>query len=386
MRVALIGGGTGGHIYPALAIEQALRGECAARNEPYSALFLGTRRGLERTLVEPAGIPLRFVPARPLRRRLSLDVLATIAVDAAGIAVAAWILARFRPDIVIATGGYVTFPAIVAARMLRTVRCIRAPLVLLEENARPGLVNRLLVPLVDEVWGAFPASASALGKRFVMTGVPVRRHIVERPSKARARANLGIDPQAFVVVVMGGSQGARSINLATSALVTRRTLPANWWIVHVSGERDYGAAHAALREKPAENRVTLLPYLDDPGPAYAAADLVVARAGASTLAELAATGTPSLLIPYPHASEDHQAANARVFEDAGAAAVVADASLDGDALWWKLQDLAAKTETRAAMAAAAAALAPTEPAATIARRVTALTGGAGRRGGEERRS
>ena len=382
MRAALTGGGTGGHIYPGLAIDAALRADCAARGEAYSSEFFGTHGGLESTIVAAAGIPIAFVPSRPLVRRVSIDVAVTAATNAAGVAVAVRALARFAPDVVIATGGYVCFPVVVAARMLRLAGRIRAPLALLEENALPGLTNRLLAPLVDEVWGALWSASAMFGKKFVATGIPVRPEFHAAIPRPRARERLGIDAQATVVVVMGGSQGARSVNDATTAMVTRRTLPASWWILHVCGKRDYEYVKAEQREKPAANRVTLVPYLDDPSPAYAAADLVVARAGGSTLAELASTGRPSVLIPYPHASEDHQSANARVFEEAGASQILADAELSGDALWWSLRG-ALEDDKRTAMGKAAATLAPSDASAMIVRRVRTLREGRRARSDED---
>src|SRR5208282_2645629 len=200
---------------------------------------------------------------------------------------------------------------------------------------------------------------------------PVRREFKALPPRPRARERLEIDPHATVVVVLGGSQGARSINEATLDMVTRRSLPAGWWILHICGERDYDAMKARLIERQPGNRFTLVPYLDDPSPAYAAADVVVARAGASTLAELAYTARPSLLIPYPFASEDHQAANARVFAESGAARVLHDAELGPDVLYWALTE-ALESETLAAMSKCAAGLAPADAAAMIVRRVRLL--------------
>ena len=368
MRVVVTGGGTGGHIYPGLAIDTALREDCALRGEEYASVFFGTSRGLESTLVTKAGMPLELIPSRPLRRKLSGDTLATVVANAAGIAFASKALALFRPDIVISSGGYVAFPVVAAARALRTARRIQSSLALLEENALPGLTNRLLAPFVDEVWTATWTSPAAFRRKAVVTGIPVRREFKVLPPRPRARERLEIDPHATVIVVLGGSQGARSINDATLDMVTQRALPPSWWILHICGERDYEAMQARLREKKAGNRFTLVPYLDDPSPAYAAADLVVARAGASTLAELAYTARASLLIPFPFASEDHQAANARVFADSGAARVLHDAELGPDVLYWALTE-ALEPETLAAMSKCASALAPADAAAMIVRRV-----------------
>jgi UDP-N-acetylglucosamine--N-acetylmuramyl-(pentapeptide) pyrophosphoryl-undecaprenol N-acetylglucosamine transferase len=285
-----------------------------------------------------------------------------------GIGVALRALAAFRPLMVVATGGYVCFPVVVAARILRSLRMLRCGIALLEINVTPGLTSRLLAPLVDEVWTTYAASAASFGHKAVLTGAPVRASFRTDGDARGARERLGLDPNGITVVVMGGSQGARSINEAVAALVTRRTLPPRWQVLHVSGERDYAYMQAEEREPAAGNRVQLVAYLNDPADAYAAADAVVARAGASTLAELAVTATPSVLIPYPHAADQHQQHNAEVFAEAGAAVVVSDDRLDGDALWWTLRDIL-EPDRHAAMSAAARALAPRDAAAAIVARI-----------------
>jgi UDP-N-acetylglucosamine--N-acetylmuramyl-(pentapeptide) pyrophosphoryl-undecaprenol N-acetylglucosamine transferase len=363
-RIAFTGGGTGGHIYPALAIDGALR---AAQPEgEYEARFFGNEHGLEATLV--TSMPVRFVPSAALQRKLSLGTLRTVAANAAGVFVALRELAAFKPTMVIATGGYVCFPVVVAARILRVLRVVRCRIALLEINVTPGLTNRLLLPLVDEVWTTYAASAVSFGRKTVVTGAPVRASLRAANDPRAARVRLGLDPDGTTIVVMGGSQGARSINEAVAALVTRRTLPPAWQVLHVSGERDYAYMAAEERSVTPGNRVRLVPYLADPADAYAAADVVVARSGASTLAELAVTGTPAVLIPYPHAADQHQAHNAALFADAGAAVVVPDAGLDGDKLWWTLQGVLEGGRS-AAMATAARSLSPHDASAAIRLRV-----------------
>jgi UDP-N-acetylglucosamine--N-acetylmuramyl-(pentapeptide) pyrophosphoryl-undecaprenol N-acetylglucosamine transferase len=364
LTVAFTGGGTGGHIYPALAIDDALR--AAYRDDAYEPRFFGNRDGLEATLV--TSMPLVFVPSAPLQRRFSFGTLRTLAANVRGIVTAMRALAAFRPLMVVATGGYVCFPVVVAARILRLLRVLRCGIGLLEINVTPGLTNRLLVPLVDEVWTTYAASAESFGRKAVLTGAPVRASLRGTRDAHAARERLGLDPDGTTVVVMGGSQGARSINEAVAALVTRRTLPSHWQVLHVSGERDYAYMEAEEREPAAGNRIRLVAYLSDPADAYAAADAVVARAGASTLAELAVTGTPSVLVPYPHAADQHQQHNAEVFAQAGAAVVLADEHLDGDLLWWTLRDVL-EPDHHAAMAAAARSLAPGDAAAAIVARI-----------------
>lgn len=368
LRVAFTGGGTGGHIYPALAIDGALRARHPA--DAYEARFFGNRGGLEASLVTT--MPLSFVPSAALQRKLSPGTLRTVFANAAGVLAALRGLARFKPAMVVATGGYVCFPVVVAARALRLLRLARPRIVLLEINATPGLTNRLLAPLVDEVWATYAASVKSFGAKTVVTGTPTRASLRSLPSPEAARERLGLDPGRRTVVVMGGSQGARSINQAVAELVTERTLPADWQVLHVSGERDHASMEEQQRRALPGNRVRLVPYLPDPADAYAAADAVVARAGASTLAELAVTATPAVLVPYPFAAEQHQAHNAALFAAGGAAVVVPDDKLDGARL---LETLRAVLEParNAAMRNAARSLVPPDAAATIAERIERAT-------------
>ncbi len=366
MRVAFTGGGTGGHIYPALGIDDALR--AALGDAPYERRFFGSRQGLEATCVTT--MPLTFVPSAPLQRRISLGTLRTVARNLAGVAVALRALLAYRPELLIATGGYVCFPVVVAARLLRLVGLLDTRIALLEINARPGLTNRLLGPLVDEVWIAYAPSRRYFG-RAVLTGTPVRASLARRIEPALAREALGLRPERTTIVVMGGSQGARSINDAVAQLVTSQSLPADWQILQISGERDYAAMVSREAVLAPGNLVRLLPYLADPADAYAAADIVVARAGASTLAEIAVTSSPSVLVPYPFAAEGHQTANAELFAAGGAAVVLRDRELSAETLVATLRAcLAAPARSR--MRAAAAAVSPGGAAARIVERITAL--------------
>ncbi|HEV3155217.1 MAG TPA: undecaprenyldiphospho-muramoylpentapeptide beta-N-acetylglucosaminyltransferase [Candidatus Baltobacteraceae bacterium] len=365
MKIVFAGGGTGGHLYPAIALADALAGRA-------QMLFIGTADRLEKKIVPRAGYDLQTVWSRPLVRRISFAAITTAVVNAVGIAQSMRILMEFRPNLIVATGGYVCFPVVVAAKMLRTLRALRVRLALLEPNARPGLTNRLLVPLVDEVWGAFARDRTAFGGKYVHTGVPVRQSLFRANNRIEASRRLGLDPSRRTILAIGGSQGARSINEAIAALVTRRALPADWQVLHVSGERDFSYMQAEERDLFGNNAVVLVPYLNDMADAYAVCDIVIARAGASTLGELAALGIPAVLIPYPFASEDHQTTNARQYEAAGAAAVVADSELNADSLWWTLRAVMEPARL-AAMRDAARSLAAGDPVASILARIDALS-------------
>lgn len=361
MRLVLTGGGTGGHIYPGLALAEAF----GRQNDfaPLDVLFIGTRDRLEARLVPQAGLPIAFVRAAPLERRLSLSFAVTAAANAAGFLQALAVLHRARPDILIATGGYVALPVVVALRVVRFLGRSRARIALLEPNARSGLTNRLLAPLADEIWyGASPGRA--LGPREHVTGTPVRAAMRERLDPSAARTRFGLRPDRTTVAVFGGSQGARSLNEAVAELALAG-LPAQLQILLVTGTRDYASVEGRLRGSP---DVCVRAYLDEPSWAYAAADFVIARAGASTLAELAATGTPAILVPYPHATDDHQTYNALAFAASGAARVVPDASIDGTYLRTILLEVLAP-DASARMTAAAHALAAADPCAAIVARV-----------------
>ncbi|GAC1301239.1 MAG: undecaprenyldiphospho-muramoylpentapeptide beta-N-acetylglucosaminyltransferase [Vulcanimicrobiaceae bacterium] len=364
MNLVLTGGGTGGHVYPALALAEAFARDPACA--PLTVTFVGTRAGLEATIVPKAGGTIRFVRAAPLVRRFGLSLVRTLATNLAGFVDALRVLHAAKPDVLVATGGYVSLPVVAALRAVVALRRSRARIAVLEPNAVAGLTNRLLAPLVDEVWYAIAPPGRALGARERLVGIPVRASMRERLDAREARTALGLDPDKTTVVIMGGRQGARSINEAVAGAV-EAGVPADWQLLVLAGARDYAAVRARLAER---RDVTVLAYLDDPHAAYAAADVVVARAGASTLGELAATATPALLVPYPFATDDHQTHNARAFAAHGAARVVADGELDAARLRYELETMLAAPQ-RSEMRAAARAAAGADPATTIVARVKA---------------
>ncbi len=357
-RIVFAGGGTGGHLYPAIAIADALRERQAA------IAFVGTGDRLEATIVPKAGYALHTIASRPLVRTPSWDLFRTVVANAAGTAQSLALLMRLRPDLVIATGGYVCFPAVLAARALRALRISRSPIALLEPNAKPGLTNRLLAPMVDEVWGAFSDADSRFAGKYVRTGVPVRSALHALPPRAAAIASLGLDPGRKTLLAIGGSQGARTINDALSALLNDGGMPPGWQLIVVTGSRDYAKICAEVKDRGAVVR----PYLDDLSEAYAAADLVLARAGASTLAELAAVRKPAILVPYPFAADDHQTANAERFAASGAATIISDGELQRGALRDAIVEAAASPRFDA-LRAASQRLHSSDPLATILARV-----------------
>jgi len=348
MRLLIAGGGTGGHIYPALAVARSLRD----RPTPPDLVWLGGHRGLEAALVGAAGIRVRRLVLRSLR---SVDVSAHAVLDPIRLALsvpqAAAILARERPSAIFTTGGYVAVPTLMAATPLRF------PVVLWDGNVVPGRAVKLTARMADAIAVAHEATGVALvgsGKTpWYVTGTPIRD--VGSITRQEARARMDLPDDARVMLIFGGSQAVRRFNAAVNEALPR--LVERGHILHVSGEDGYAGALAAREALPADQRTRYRPYpflRDDMLPALVSADLVVGRAGASTLAEVTALGIPSVIVPYPHAA-GHQTANARVLADAGAARLVADEDFDADALV-AAADLLADDASRSTMATAARSL------------------------------
>lgn len=357
--VVIAGGGTGGHVVPAIAIGQALveRG-----HQPGSIRFLGSRRGLERTLVPEAGFEVTLLPGRGIARRLTVDNIGAVAGLFAAMVQAVVLLARIRPALVIAVGGYASVAGALAAVVWRV------PLVVAEQNAVPGLANRLAGRFAAASVVSFPGTPLP---RAVVTGNPVRRQIlsVDRSLDGRAAActALGLPPDRFVVGVTGGSLGAGKINAAVLGLAAAWAGRADVAIRHVIGARDFDACTAAApapvpgglvyQQVPFEDRMELL---------LSAADVAVQRAGASTVAELTVAGLPAILVPLPGAPGDHQTANARRLAAAGAAVIIPDGELDTPRLALELDRLIADAQARRNMGLAACALARPDAADAVA--------------------
>lgn len=346
--VLVMAGGTGGHVFPALAVAAELR----ARGVP--VVWLGARSGLEAKLVPAHGFAVEWLEVAGLRGKGWARRLAAPLMLARALWQAARVLRRLRPRLVLGFGGYVSGPAGLMARLLGV------PLLIHEQNAIAGYTNRILARLATRVCEAFPgAFPAALGA--VTTGNPVRAAIAQLPSPVVRGATHGGRPR---LLVLGGSQGALALNrLVPQALAL---LPAanRPEVVHQAGGRMLDEAAAAYREAGVEAR--LEPFIDDMAAAYAAADLVVCRAGALTVAELAAAGVASLLVPFPFAVDDHQSANGRFLERAGAARVLVQATLTPESLAAELAALLPDRERLLAMALAARALARPDAARTVA--------------------
>lgn len=347
MRLLVTGGGTGGHIYPALAVARAWQ----ERFGTGSVLYVGTSRGLEARLVPPAGIPFLTVEVQGLPRELNRDLLSFGPRLLRGLKQGRRILKEFRPQVVLGTGGYVSFPLVALAAMAGI------PAVLHEQNAFPGLANRLLSRRVAGIALTFPEAATRFpkGVEVRVTGLPVRPEI-SRISREEGLSYLGLSGQRPVLLVTGGSRGARSINQAM--LDVYRTLPhlPPLDIVHITGELTYTETREALAlagiERQKKGNIVIKAYEHQMAHALAAADLILCRAGATTLAEITVRGLPAILVPYPYAAENHQEYNARALVQAEAARLLLDRELNGQRLVALLRELLQDRNTLQAMAAA----------------------------------
>ena len=357
-RLLFACGGTGGHVYPAIAIADAVRAI-----EPGAAIaFAGTEDRMEWEAVPKAGYPIHPVSAMGLPRGLSPKLLALPLTLARGLRDAWTLVGGFDPDVVVGTGGYVTGPVGLAAS-LRGV-----PLAIQEQNAYAGATNKLLARRADAVFIAFEAARAFFpGRKAELIGNPVRADLTGVDADA-ARAHFEIEDGQRVLLVMGGSLGAGPINDAMRQNLDALLADEGLTVVWQTGTRYFAELE---RRVPAHPRLRLLPYLDRMELAYAAADLAVCRAGAITCSELAVTGTPSVLVPSPNVTADHQTKNARALADSGAAVLLPEPRLADDFLQ-TVQDLLDDDARRATMRDAALAMARPDAATEIAHAVLAL--------------
>jgi UDP-N-acetylglucosamine--N-acetylmuramyl-(pentapeptide) pyrophosphoryl-undecaprenol N-acetylglucosamine transferase len=336
MRVILAGGGTGGHVIPALAIARELESSYSAE-----CCFIGTRRGIETRLVPAAGFPLELIEVGALNQ----VSLATRAKTMLGLPLAMLsslrIVRRFRPDVMIGVGGYASGPAMLAA-VLR-----RVPTVAFEPNVVPGFANRMVAPFVSAAAVHFEETKKYF-RNCRVTGVPVRAEFFELPQRDPATPP--------TLLVFGGSQGARAINQAvTGAVATLRDRIAGVRLLHQTGERDYDTTVAAYEKLGVP--VEVYKFMDNMPAMFACADLIVSRAGASTVAEIAAAGKPSIFVPFPKAADDHQRRNAEAMQRAGAAVMLEERDLTSANLADTVARLLSNPADLQAMSAAARAMA-----------------------------
>jgi len=355
----IAGGGTAGHTLPGIAIARAL---VDAGHPAASIHFVGSERGSETRLVPDAGFSLTALPGRGIQRRLTLANVGAVVGLVSAFAKAIALVRRTRPSVVVALGGYASVACALAAVLHRI------PIVVAEQNAVPGAANRLVARFAKAAAVSFPGTPLP---RAVVTGNPVRPEIlaVDRArDRAQARATLHLPADRVVVVAFGGSLGARRINQAVAGLVQRWAGRTDVAVRHVVGERDWEDESARGEDRDGATGILYAPvrYEDDMPTTFAAADVVVSRAGATTVAELAVLGLPSVLVPLPIATADHQTANARHLVELGAARLVPDAELDVDRLEAELEPLVGDPEALARMGEGARALGRRDAADRVA--------------------
>jgi len=344
------GGGTGGHVFPGIALAQ----EVVGRHPDNDVVFVGTSRGLEASAVPRAGFPLELVDVRGLKGKGIGAVLAGLVRLPLALAQSWRILRRWSPDVVVGVGGYASGPVVLAARLLGIPTAIQ------EQNAIPGLTNRILGLVVHAVFTAFPeASRHFPARKVQLLGSPIRRSLLENYMRPEKKAD-----DRLHVLVFGGSQGAHALNMrVVEALPHLADLRERLRVVHQTGARDREAVERGTRACGFTPDVR--DFITDMSAAYAASDLVVCRAGATTLAELTVCKRPSILVPFPAAADNHQVANARSLVDAGAAVMIEERDLTGELLAAEIRRLLLDPAARDRMARAAGRLGAPQAASEI---------------------
>jgi UDP-N-acetylglucosamine--N-acetylmuramyl-(pentapeptide) pyrophosphoryl-undecaprenol N-acetylglucosamine transferase len=368
MRVVITGGGTAGHVFPGLALARTLR------DRGHDVAFVGTTRGLEARLVPAAGFDFREVEASPFVRRIS-----PAAMKAPFVALRAVRHGREAirgADVVVGMGGYVSVPAVLGAWREKV------PVVLHEQNAVPGLANRALGHLSRSVAVSFAAAAPSFARgvrrRISVTGNPVREEILRVPSHrdalaAEARASFGLEEGRRTVVIVGGSQGALHIDRAAVGAARLLGDRGGLQFLLITGPAHLEVVEGSVVSMNGGMPVRTVGYVERMDMAYAVADLVVSRAGATTIAELSAIGLPAVLIPYPYATGRHQEANAAAMQRAGGATVLLDDQLSAESLAERVESLAGHDERLAAMSRGSQAFGRPDAAARLAHLVEAAS-------------
>jgi UDP-N-acetylglucosamine--N-acetylmuramyl-(pentapeptide) pyrophosphoryl-undecaprenol N-acetylglucosamine transferase len=325
VKIIIAGGGTGGHLFPGIAIAEAF----LKRDGATEILFIGTARGIEKRVLEPLGYRLSLLDVEGIKNRGFMKAFGALLKVPGSMGQSYRILKDFSPHIVIGVGGYASGPAVLTARLLGI------PTAIAEQNALPGVTNRILGRFVDKIFLSFPDTGHWFpsGKSLV-TGNPVRESFREavRDKAAKGRAD------RFTLLIFGGSQGAHIINMAVvEALDHLREIKNDLMIIHQTGGIDYEQVAAAYRSR--EFTADVRPFITDMPGVYKQADLLICRAGATTVAEITATGKAAILIPFARAVNDHQTKNAEVLVRAGAAKMLAEPDLNGKALAGMIQEL-----------------------------------------------
>lgn len=366
MRLLIAGGGTGGHLFPGIALADE-----ASRRGDSQVLFVGTSRGIETRAVPAAGYALEALEVSGLKRMGLMGTVRGLARLPLALLRSFSILRKFRPDVVVGVGGYASGPMVLAAALAGYATAIQ------EQNSVPGITNRILGRLVRAVFIAFDDAAGFFpARKLARLGNPVRRPIVEALAALENAAVAAPASGKLRILVVGGSQGARAVSeLVLGAAPILAAAKVDFSLVHQTGAADRERIEARYREMGelgANGRVQVHAFIDDMAGAYGAADVVIGRAGALTLAELAIVGKPAILIPLPTAADDHQSKNAAQFAQAGAALVLDQRTATAQELANAIAGLAADRDKQAAMGQAMRALARPRAAEAIVDRLQTL--------------
>ena len=354
MRIVFACGGTGGHIYPALAVADELK----KLRTDMDIMFIAGSKGMERSIIERAGYVMEPLPVIGLPRTASLRLIPFAWRLGVSVVKARKSLARFRPSVVVATGGYVSAPPVIAARMMGI------PIVMQEQNSYPGIVTRRFARYADLVFLGFDEASGRISSKpeMVTTGNPVR-NVIGTVDRAEAAEAFGLDPAKRTLLVFGGSQGSRAINRVVSAALPKLN-ESGIQVIWQSGRLEYDK-YSHLDG----NDVRVLAYIEHMSLAYGAADLAVTRAGAMTIAELAACGLPTVFIPLPTAAANHQEHNARSLMNRGAALMLPEEGLTAGRLAGEVGGILNDAPQLATMAQAMKATSRTDAATVIANRL-----------------
>ena len=357
MKVLIAAGGTGGHIYPGIAVAK----EIMRRDAGSEVLFVGTTRGLETRIVPENGFQLSLINSAGLKNVGLVGKLKGLAVLPKSFLEARQLLKEFTPDVVVGAGGYVSGPVLMMASLMRI------PTLVMDSNALPGFTNRRLAMFVDKAALTFEEAVPFFGKKGVVTGNPVRKEffaISEPESSDKVR-----------LLIFGGSQGARAINNAmTDALPKLSIVPDSLEITHQTGDADFEKVREVY-DRAGWDRADVRRYISDMVSEFAKSDLIICRAGATTCAELAAAGKASIMVPLPTAADDHQRKNAEAMQNAGASRMILQSDLNGDTLAKEISDLIASPDAISNMEAAAKKMARSDAAEATVNLIEGLAAG-----------
>lgn len=367
MRIIISGGGTGGHIYPAITIARKMQEKVKC----CEILFIGTQNGLEADIIPKEGFEIQFIDVAGFERRLTVKNIQNLAKAIGSIWQSQKLIRQFKPDIVIGTGGYVCGPVLLAASLFRI------PTMIQEQNVIPGVTNKILSRFVDKIALGFAEAGRYFPSqtKLFFSGNPIRQEVISA-ARGESMEALGLDPAKRTILISGGSRGAHSINQSMMRVHQFFAGSKEIQLLHVTGQSEYNGIVGNFNQNgidvTAAGNIIIKPYLYNMPQALAAADLAIFRAGALGLAELTARGIPSILVPYPYAAENHQEFNAREMERQGAAVLIRDRDLNADILLKTINELINSPDKLEAMALASKKIGRPKAAENIAEAALSL--------------